>query len=209
MVPDSLQEQKEQKTQAGPEERNGDERMIDVKFNFNKKARRFNVAKAKKRIDQLVREQMEEGEYIFIHVPWNVRVLERLSNNRRGRIPRDLILRKDRRIEVRKVVGPTVKGTHGLYGQEAKGMYWNPTWIPPGHISVHTQDDPEPIHADRKPRGYNAKFLEIHTGDFPVHTMGGGLKSRGFDMNWYWLMMIGGGGIVVGWWLLPMLMGGA
>lgn len=137
----------------------------------------------------------DDGESEEEGVPFVVRMAAKLKGPERARA---LILLKDRQVEHRIIEGSTVHGSRGSYGAEARGMYWNREWIPPGLLAVYSQDDPEPVHAEREPRGYNAVKLEFLTGDYPLHTMSGGLKSRKATTNWLMLAIaaVVGGALV-------------
>jgi hypothetical protein len=63
----------------------------------------------------------------------------------------------------------------GAYVAEHHALFWLDQPLPRGYISVYVEDNPEPI-SEREPKGYNAKFLDIVTGSWPVHVVGGGFE---------------------------------
>jgi hypothetical protein len=142
-------------------------------------------------------------------VVWWVRFWDWLVyGGNRKRPPLAVVLHKNRDLEVRTIRPGLIMARNGAYVPEDRGLYRNRHWLAPGEYAFYTQDDPEPIHADRVPRGYGVRFLAMLTGDYPIHTMGGGLKGRRIAINWVYVFMAGAGGLAAGYALFRYVLGG-
>ncbi|MBI2077953.1 MAG: hypothetical protein HYT80_06220 [Euryarchaeota archaeon] len=94
-----------------------------------------------------------------------------------------IVLRRKRDLEHVEVKGMVDESTTGSYVAEPDGFYWNPHWIPPGFVAWYHEGNPEPIRPV-EPKGYNARFLQMATGNLPGHYIGLANQGRGLTLSW-------------------------
>jgi hypothetical protein len=78
----------------------------------------------------------------------------------------------------------------GLYKKEAHARYWLNKPIPAGWLTIWVEADPEPV-SHREPIGYGPKTLDVLTGSYIVHALGGGLQGQ-FKVKGWMMWLIGG-----------------
>lgn len=123
--------------------------------------------------------------------PLLVRLRERFG---KPGVMRQLTLMKRRDVDVKTVETAIVHRDHGAYVVDAESIFELREWLPPGPIIVHVEGNPEALRQAGEPKGFNAKFLGIVTGNYPLHLMGAGYASppTGLSARGKTLLALGG-----------------
>lgn len=94
--------------------------------------------------------------------------------------PKDtrIVLMRSGSVARLKKKGPMYHGKQpGAYSPTGAARFWNPRAIPAGWLTVYPEGDPDPV-GEADPQGWDARKVEQTVGDYVLHIMHGGLKTR-------------------------------
>ena len=122
-----------------------------------------------------------------------------------------LILKRAGTTRAQRIRADTVEDEGKTYGVETRAHFWVNRDIPAGWLTVHVQDDPEPV-TDRKAMGYGPRTLTLLKGPFLPSIYAEAMRGKAAVPDWMkWVLigLVGACALGVGVWWFVHKYGGA